>query len=349
MKARSKTVFVLIAVVLVGVAAWRLYQLDAPASAKNQPPTLVKVEAPKRAAVTPSLRLTGDVQPIQQTQIFARVYGNLQSLEANIGDHVRAGQVLARVDTIELAQQYRQASATYENAAMILERAKALQSDTLISKQGFDSVATSTEIARENKEAAKTRLDYAQITAPFSGVITRRYLDAGALLTSTNANLFLLMDLDTMKIIVNVLEKDIPSIKVGAQAVITVEAYPGREFGGSVARLSQALDLDTRTMPVEIDVRNPDYDLKPGMFASISVLTGEPVNALTIPTQALLKDAKGYFVLVADKDQARRVDVTIGVEQQSRSEVLTGLTDTDKVITTGQQFARDGGRITVQP
>jgi RND family efflux transporter MFP subunit len=348
MKTRTKVLFALLPVALAAALILRLISRGVPAGTGIQGPVLVKVESPKRESVTRTLRLTGDVLPARQAQVFARVYGNVESIQANIGDYVHAGQVLARVDTIELAQQYREAMATYQNAAMIYERARTLQAQSLISKQEFDSVATSTEVARENSEAAKTRLDYAQIAAPFSGVITRRYLDAGTLLTAANATLFMLMDIETMKIMVNVLEKDIPSMNVGAKTTITVEAYPGREFIGSIVRLSQALDVDTRTMPVEIDVQNADHDLKPGMFARVLMFIGQPVSVLTIPTQALLKDVRGYYVLVADKDRARRVEVTIGSEQELRTVILSGLSDNDSLITTGQQFARDGGQISIQ-
>ena len=349
MKTRTRIIVGLLPVVLVIAIIWRLTSRDRVTDPRSQPPTLVKVEQPRRGAVVRRLQLTGDITPFQQAQVFARVYGNLESVEANIGDFVHAGQVLARVDTIELAQQYRQAEATYENAAMIYARAQSLVDSNLIARQQFDSTKTTMEVAKENSDAAKTRLDYAQITAPFTGYITRRYLDAGTLLTATNATLFLLMDIETMKIMVNVLEKDVPSIQVGDKAIVTVEAYPGKEFVGSIARVSQALDLDTRTMPIEIDVRNSDHALKPGMFATIQLEIGQPVNALTVPTQAVLRDTKGYYVMVADKNQARRVDVTLGSEQNSRTEILSGLSDGDQLITTGQQFAKDGGRITIQP
>jgi multidrug efflux pump subunit AcrA (membrane-fusion protein) len=106
--------------------------------------------------------------------------------------------------------------------------------------------------------------------------------------------------------------------------------------------------VDTRTMPVEIDVQNADHDLKPGMFARVLMFIGQPVSVLTIPTQALLKDVRGYYVLVADKDRAQRVEVTIGSEQELRTVILSGLSDNDSLITTGQQFARDGGQISIQ-
>jgi RND family efflux transporter MFP subunit len=349
MRTRVKILLILIPVALVAVVILRITLSDAPADSRRQPPTLVKVDKPKRESIRQSVELTGDILPIQQAQVYARVTGNLEKVFVNIGDYVRTNQLMARVDTTELAQQYRQASATYDNASTVYDRNKSLLDRGLIAKQDFDDAETAMKVAKENAETAKTRLDYAEITAPFAGFVTRRYLDPGALISSTSTTIFSLADIDAIKIIVNVLEKDIPRIDVGTKAVVTVDAYPGKEFSGAIARLSEQLDLTTRTMPIEIDIANKDHILKPGMFADVSLILGEKPNALTVPTDALLKDQNGYYVYVTDKGVARRMAVRTGVEQQSRTEILSGLGDSDSVIITGQQFARDGGPVTVQP
>ena len=168
-------------------------------------------------------------------------------------------------------------------------------------------------------------------------------------MSSANATLFNLMDLDTVKVIVNILEKDVPSVKVGMKAVVTVDAIPGREFAGPIARMSQAIDLATRTMPVEIDIANRDHTLKPGMFVNASIILTQQQSALTVPTQALLKDANGYYIMKAENGAAHRLNITLGTEQKARTEILSGLLETDSIITTGQQFARDGGKITIMP
>jgi len=197
-------------------------------------------------------------------------------------------------------------------------------------------------------KAAGTRLSYARITAPFSGIITRRFLDPGALVATTNASLFTLMDLDKLKIIINVLEKDIPQVSQGKQATITVDAFPGKEFPGVVTRYSQAVDLSTRTMAVEIDIDNRDHSLKPGMFANVTLVVGQRKGALMVPTVALMKDDQGYYLFTAVKDTARRVRTPIGTEQNGRTEILSGLDAGKTIITTGQQFVKDNGFVTIQ-
>ena len=204
------------------------------------------------------------------------------------------------------------------------------------------------KVAKANYELASTKLSYARISAPFAGYITKRYLDPGALVNPGNTTLFTLMDLEEMKVIVNILEKDIPLIMIGKKCVVTVDAFPDKQFFGTVARYSQAVDLSTRTMAVEIDITNKDHTLKPGMFANVTLLVEEHTNAITLPTQAVLKDDSGNFVFIATNDTAKRIPVTIGVEQDSRTEILKGLTGLENIITTGQQFVKPNGSISIQ-
>ena len=199
MRTRTKILLLLVPVVMIAVAYLRITGSATAADSRRQATTLVKTELPKRETIVQSLELTGDVMAIQQAQVFARVYGNLESIEADMGNYVRENQLLARIDTTELAQQDRQAAATYQNAVSQFDRTKSLIEQNLASKQDFDNAETAMKVAAANNEAAKTRLDYAQITAPFSGFITRRFLDPGALVSATNATLFNLMDLDKIK------------------------------------------------------------------------------------------------------------------------------------------------------
>ncbi len=348
MKKQTKVVIFLIPVALVIAVVLRIYQSDSAAITRRQQVAQVKVELPVRQPIVQSLRLTGDVLPIRQADVYARVYGNLDSICVDIGDYVKINQLMARIDTTELAQQYRQAAATYQNALSLYERAKSLQAQNLSSAQDFETAETGMKVAKEAYEAAETKLGYAQIAAPFPGFVTHRYFDPGAVLTASNATIFTLMDLDTMKIIVNVLEKDIPSIAVGTDAVAGVSAYPDRKFAGKISRMSDAIDLSTRTMAVDIILPNKDHILKPGMFADISLIVNQKDDALTVPIQAVLKDKQGSYVLVADKGTARRRAITVGSEQESRIEIVSGLNPGDSVITTGQQFAKDGQPINIQ-
>jgi membrane fusion protein (multidrug efflux system) len=344
-----KLKYIIAAVILLAaIVAWKLLTRGDAADSRRQSIPFVKVEAPTRETVKYTLQYTGNIVPNQQAGVFAKVTGNLDRVFVDMGTAVRSGQVLALIDTTELFQQFSQASATYENARTNHVRSKDLFEQNLVSKQDLDNADATMKVAKANRDNAATRLNYARITAPFSGFITKRFLDPGAVVTANNATLFTLMDIDQMKVIISVREKDIPLIAFGRKAVITVDAFPGKEFNGSITRFSEAVDLSTRTMEVEIDIPNPNHVLKPGMFANVLLVVDVHQNAITIPTQAILKDDKGNFVYVAAADTARRIRVTIGAEQEPRTEILAGLKGNETVITTGQQLVKDGGAIIIQ-
>lgn len=337
-----------LAVLVIVIAVFKILSSKGPDDSRRLNIPFVKLEIPRRETVTLSLQFTGDVVAVQQAAIFSKVSGNLERLYTDIGNFVRRGQLLALIDTTELYQQYQQAMATSENNRINYVRSKELYDQNLVSKQDLDNAETAWKVAAAAYDAAATRLSYARITAPFSGYITKRYLDAGALVTPSSSTLFTLMDLDQMKIMISVLEKNIPQITVGKKAVITVDAFPGRTFEGTVTRYSDALDLSTRTMAVEIDIPNSDHALKPGMFANVLLIVDQHKDAMTIPTQAILTDDAGAYLFVARQDTARRMYITQGTEQEGRTEILSGLGGTDSVIVTGQQFVRNGSPIVVQ-
>ncbi len=336
------------AVILIGVVAWKVISGRASTDTRRQMVPIVQTEHPRKETVVQKLVFTGDAVPIQQANIYSKVNGNLNRLYVDIGSAVHANQLLALIDTLELAQQVIQTGAVYENAKLTYQRNKDLYSQNLVAEQDLDNALAAMKVASANYEQAKIRLDYAHITAPFDGYITKRYLDVGANVSSNDKILFTLMDPEIMKVTVNVLEKDIPLISKGKKAVITVDAYPGKEFYGSVTRYSGAVDLSTRTMEVEIDVPNRDHLLKPGMFTNVFIIVDERANALTVPTLALQKDDSGSYLFTVDGKTAHRVNVKIGVEQNNRTEILSGLTGNENVVTVGLQFVKDNGQVTIQ-
>lgn len=346
MKEHKKLVAVVVLGVVVAGVVYFLITGGTAAGSRSQSAPLVKTETPVRQAVATVLRFTGDIIPMQQAAIFSKVSGTLERVYVDMGARVGQGQVLARIDTTELYQQYQQAAATYQNARLTYARTRDLADQNLVSQQDVDNADAALKISRAACETAFTRLGYARITAPFSGYVTRRFLDPGALVTTNNATLFTVMDLDNVKVIVNVLEKDIPVLQKGRSATVTVDAYPGREFVGTVERFSEAVDLATRTMAAEIDIPNRDRLLKPGMFANVALVVQHRPEALTVPTQAVLRDDKGTYLYTAQGAMARRVGVTTGVEKDDRTEIVSGLSGTEEIIVVGQQFVRDGGPIT---
>lgn len=333
---------------IVAFAVVRIVTRRQASSGRRPNVPVVRVEAPSRDTVRRTIRYTGDVVPSQQANIVAKVSGTLDQIPVNIGARVSQGQLLAEIDATELAQQVELAGATFSTARSDYERARELLDRKLTSAQDFEKAEAQMKVARANHDAATTRLSYARITAPFSGIITRRFLDPGAVAIANSSTLFTLMDFDSVRVSINLLEKDVPVLTVGAPARVSADAFPNEFRAGRVGRLSQAVDPATRTMPAEVFVANQDLRLKPGMYVTVSLTLAEHPDAVTVPAQAVLNDTAGPCVYITADGKARRVPVTTGIEQGGRIEVVSGLAGTESVITAGQQFARDGSPVSVQ-
>jgi membrane fusion protein, multidrug efflux system len=207
------------------------------------------------------------------------------------------------------------------------------------------------DLARAQASQSKARLDELRITlantvivSPVDGFVARRLADPGAFV-SQNAPIVDVVDISSVRLVVNIVERDLRQIARGDDASVEVDAYPGESFRGRIARVAPVLDPATRTAPIEIEIPNRDYRLKPGMYARVGITTGRRKDALVAPINALvdLGGRRGVFVPVNDIAIFRAVQV--GLEQPTLVEILSGLSDGDRVITTGAGSLRDGDRI----
>ena len=207
------------------------------------------------------------------------------------------------------------------------------------------------EVSKANLEKTKSMFAYAQITAPFDGVITKRYADTGAMLpagTSSSTNSMPLVRLsqnNLLRLIIPVPESAVPKIRLGTQVEVRVPALK-KSFQGIVARFADKLDLATRTMDTEIDVPNSKLELVPGMYADASIALDERKDALAVPVQALNRHGAQATVLrVGDGNRIDEQRVTLGLETSDRIEVLSGLKEGDLVVVGGQGQLRPGQKV----
>jgi len=282
-------------------------------------------------------------------------------------------------DLRQAEESVKQSQSRFENARLQRERIEALYKRDVISKKERDiadmdftvaeaQLASSQQNLKLLREGARqevregsqaklremeaileqerTRLQNAKIVAPFRGEVSRKYMDAGALV-SPSTPLVSLVHTETLKIVANVLEKDIPLLKAGMKAKIRTESYPGRVFEGRVEKINSALDLSTRTLQAEVYIHNADRSLKPGMFASVEVVLLEKPQTLVIPREAILEAKNEMSVFVVEGKQAVRRPITIGYEQDHMVEVLKGLNQGDQVIIKGQQLIKEGSAVRV--
>ncbi|MGQ9644960.1 MAG: efflux RND transporter periplasmic adaptor subunit [Thermodesulfobacteriota bacterium] len=267
----------------------------------------------------------------------------------------------------------RQAQSRFDNAKRHRERVEALFQRQVISKKEMDAAEMEYTVAEAQLEASqqhlklvkegprqevreasqaklkemeavlaqeKIRLQNTSILAPFSGEIVRRYVDAGALVSSSTP-LVTLVHTETLKVVANVLERDIPLLKQGMKASVQIEAYPGKIFEGRIARINKALDVATRTLQVEIYIPNSNRLLKPGMFARLTVALSEKPKTLVILRNAVLEEGGSRFVFVIRGKAAFRTTVVTGFEEHPFVEVLQGVSEGDSIVVRGQESLKD--------
>jgi membrane fusion protein, multidrug efflux system len=354
-------VFIIILLVLA------FFRLQDTLSSSSKRPSLVPIisaENPKRTEMINSMNQTGDIIADQQAGIFSKVSGNIEKIYVDIGQRVIKDQVLALIDTTIYSQNVKQAYGSYlqaeantQNAKTNYERNKKLLDQNLIAQQDLDNSKTAYDIAYAQKEVAsanyknaKTQLSYCRVTAPFSGYITKRNYDAGAYVTagSQSTTIFILMDLDQVKIYANIPEKNITFIDIIKDAQVIVDAYKDKSFTAVLRRTSGALDINTRTMQVEFDIENREHLLKPGMYAQINLVLEKRENILTLPSNVILNDEKGDYVFKLNSDTtAMKTYVQTGFKQEKQTEIVSGINDSDKIIILGYTQVKDKMKVKV--
>ena len=379
--------FVVLGVIaFLAVTALVVFRLST--GAKTDPPKTrlitVGTVSPLKEDLDIRLSYTADISPNQVVNLFSRVDGYVAKLYVDKGDFVKAGQLLMEIDHTDYLHAVNQAKANLaagnakvaqqkaalRNARLTLDRMQALIKDQFVSQQDLDNAQVNFDAAVAALESldaqvkqmevalaqADTNLTYSYIRAPFAGYIAERNLDTGAYVTGAasststmSRSMLSLHDIDRVRVLIEVVEKDIPAIQIGQKAGLRAEAYPDRVFEGHVTRIVQALNRETRTMTVEIDLPNKDRRLKGGMFARVEVMVGTHRQAVQVPIDAVSRLEDTQYVFVVRDGKAQRVNVEIGVRSDNRVEITKGLTGDETVIVSGKDLVHDGTPVQAQP
>ncbi len=383
---RQHPIVTLGVIIFFAVTALVVFRLSSGAKTDNKKVRAITVGTvmPLRQDLEIRLPYTADITPNQSVNVFSRVDGYIAKIHVDKGDWVKADQLLVEIDHTDYVHAVNQAKAnlasarakvaqqdaTVRNATLTLDRMQALIKDQFVSQQDLDNAQVNYDAATAAIESlraqvkqmevalaqAETNLTYSYIRAPFSGYVAERNLDPGAYVTNatagtstTSRGILSLHDIETVRTLIEVVEKDVPLIHLGQKAEIRAEAYPDRAFEGTVTRVVQALNRATRTMTVEIDLRNKDHQLKGGMFARVEVLVGKRANAIQIPIDAVSRLEDAQYVYVVREGKAQRMSVEIGVRDDNRVEITKGLDGSEQVIVSGKDLVHDGTPVQTQP
>ncbi len=210
-----------------------------------------------------------------------------------------------------------------------------------------DRIKRGQTIALIDRDEPGFKFEPAPVDSLIGGTVGRVYVDLGAKVT-LQTPVALVVDMDRVKVKIDVVERDLPKIKIGQEAQIRVDAYPERDFTGKVWKISPVVDLASRTAPVEILVSNLKHLLKPGMFARIKILIRERKGILIIPRDAIIReDSSNYVFVVKDKNKVHRKKIEVGLHKNNKFEVINGLDESELVVTMGNTRLKEGNLIEV--
>ena len=318
------------------------------------PAMSVQTIRPKRGEIVHKVTLPGNVMAYQEATLYAKVAGYLKTINVDKGDSVKEGELLAEIEAPEMLADLIKAKAEAEAAQLDYKRVTDAQkkASDLVVPQTVDAAKAKSGVAVAGLQRIETLLSYAKITAPFSGVITKRWVDPGALIpvptsssTSKSGAVVTLMDFSTVRIDVAIPDTEAPFIKKDLPVKVTVNELPGRTFQGTITRFSYALDESTKTMATEIEISNPDLALRPGMWAAVEIELQKKENALLIPAEALVIEKNKNSVFVVRDKKALKVALTTGFDDGVNVEILKGCGPNDAVIVAGKQSVTDGQKV----
>ena len=364
------------------VAGWlphRRREREASALAEERAEAVPRVEVvrPRAGGATEAMRLTGSIEPLRDTVVYARASGYVRKWHVDIGDRVKTGDSLADLDTPELDQELAQARATEAARRAAVEQARAdlafaraqtkrfeaLAPSGVAAQQDVEDKQTRQAVAEANlhaaesaltaEEAAAKRLEdlraFGRVAAPFSGVITERHVEQGTLVaagTGGGQGLFRIAAVDPVRVFVQIPQDLAPEVRVGDPAHVTVREYPKRVFLGKITRTAGALDPASRTLRTELQLENHDGALLAGMYAEVAFELASPHRALIVPATALIIDGRGMRLAVVD-GQSRLKLVAVNVERDTGSSaiIVGGLAGDERVVVSPGEGTVEGTRV----
>jgi RND family efflux transporter MFP subunit len=332
----------------------------------------VEVTTVQLGDVVQSLSYNGDIKAEYEVKVFSKIPDRIEKFFVDESDIVKKGAPIAKILATTIEQGVRQAEAILiaaqaqaANLRLEYDRALRLSKENAMSQQQFDAIKTQYESVQAQVEqaqaalaSAKSQLNDALVTAPITGIIGKRYYDAGDMANPADP-LVTIVQMDRVKIEFDATEVDLGRLSVGQPAAITVKAYPDQLFTGKVDKISPVLDPTTRMAEVDVIVDNPDRKLMPGMYAQVEVTTGTISNVMVVPRYAAIENTtmesvngddqvvKNYFVFVVDSNTAVQKKLDVSYVNHKSLAVKSGIKVGDQLVTEGQNNLRDGMPVSV--
>jgi RND family efflux transporter MFP subunit len=375
---KRKHIIWLIVGAFLAVLGWRIVLLvvgDRTGSSGRfaRPPVAVEVDSVRYEPIQETRELTGTIHPLYRYILAPKVSGRVTKISKRIGDPVRRGEFIAKIDDGEYQQMVLEAEANlriaYANLAETeselqlaqqeLDRVQSLEEKRIASlaeletaKTKFEALQSRIELAKAQVEqrqaainSAKIRLSYTTLAATEPGFIGERFVDEGAML-APNSPVVSVIGIDTVIVRTTVIERVYGQVQIGQAADIEVDAYPGEVFSGNVSRIAPMLDEASRMAQMEVEVDNSALLLKPGMFCKVRVVLAEKPSAQVVPTRAIVthNGSTGVFVVRQGETTVHLIPVSVGIETPDLTEVTEPIID-GLVVSLGQHLLEEGSPV----
>lgn len=313
---------------------------------KEEPAIPVEVANVSIGTIDAAYRGTATLEAENEATVMAKQGGVIEQVLVEEGDRVKAGQVLARLETDKLRFELARAQAEVDRLEQDFTRLKSVYQRNLVSREAYDKTQFELSAARAASDLAALALREAEVRAPFDGVVTSRYIKRGNLIQA-NTQAFRVTQLDHLRAAIYVPERDIHKLEAQHTVKLGVDAWPDKTFTGVVTLINPVVDATTGTVKVTVTVDAGQPELRPGMFARAEILYDRHEKALLIPRDAVLTEDAAESVYVVADGHARRRPIEIGYGDADNFEVLSGLKSGEAVVTTGQSSLKDDAKVEV--
>lgn len=338
---------VLLFVIAVAPAALRGVSAQPPGGPGGPPPAMpVEAVAATSGTVILDVTAVGNLRAAESVRIRPEIPGRIAAIRFSEGQAVKRGAELITLDAIEYRAQLAESTAAAKLDALSFERAQELFKKKLISQQQYDEAAAKLAASQAKQALDQARLAKTSLRAPFDGVLGLRQVSPGAYV-QPGQDIVNLESIDPIKLDFRISEAHAAQVRAGQKVEITVDAFPGRAFAGTVYAIDPQIDENTRAILLRAHGTNPNGELRPGMFARVRLELERHENAVLVPEQALVPMGKDIFVYRIVDGKAVMTKVDIGQRRNAMVEIVKGVSAGDMVVTAGQMKIRDGAPVAV--
>ncbi len=316
-----------------------------PGGAPAMPPVPVAVEPAGRGPIASYYSATATLEPNKEAEVLARVSGVILSLQAEEGDRVQKGEQLLQIQDDEYRYRMKQAEAEVDKQQTRFDRLEKMFAGNLVSAEEFDTARTDLESAKAARDLAQLELSYTRVIAPFTGRVTRRFVDPGQTVQN-GTQLYALADMGKLLARVHVPSKEFRKIQADQPVSLTLDS-DGEKLQGSISLVSPIIEPTTGTIKVTVEIPEYPARTRPGDFAEVRIVTERHPDAVLVPKEAVVTDRGDQVVFVAADSTAERRVVQVGFQDDEHAEILSGLAAGDRVVVQGQRSLKHGSPLKI--